>query len=78
MVKACTKKKEVVSGVPPCREEKGVYLWEELVLLGDLVEHFMGLNGWFQVSSQNLGEKPQSLLCSSEPSVGWRPGGSLS
>lgn len=59
----------------PHREEKGVYLWEELVLLGDLVEHFMSLNRWFQVSSQNLGEKRQSLLCSSEPSVGWKPGG---
>lgn len=29
-------------------------LREKLVLLGDLVEHFMGLYGWFQVSSQNL------------------------
>ncbi len=33
------------------------YLWKKLVLFGDLIKHFMSLNGWFQISSQNLCEK---------------------
>lgn len=34
-----------------------LYLWKKLVLFGDLVKHFMSLNSWFQISSQNLCEK---------------------
>lgn len=29
----------------------GLYLWEKLVLLGDLIEHLMGLNSWLQITS---------------------------
>lgn len=45
-----------------------IYLWKKLVLFGDLIEHFVSLDGWFQVSSQNLGENLKSFLCTSEPS----------
>lgn len=37
--------------------QKTLYLWKKLVLLGDLVKHLVGLDGRFQISSQNLREK---------------------
>lgn len=40
-----------------------IYLWKKLVLFGDLIEHFVGLDSWFQVSSQDLGEDLKSFLC---------------
>lgn len=46
-----------------------IYLWKELVLFGDLIEHFVSLNSWFQVSSQNLGENLKSFLRTPAPSV---------
>lgn len=50
-------------------EVEVIHLWEKLVLFGDLVEHFVGLNRWLQVSSQNLGENLQSFLCTPEPEL---------
>lgn len=37
-----------------CNLNHSIYLWKKLVLLSYLVKHLMSLNGWFQISSQNL------------------------